>query len=336
MWESLNMRMRRIIGDPGAAYHCLSRVVDRQMVLGAVEKERFRSMMRNVEAFCGVRILTYAILSNHFHILVQVPPRKELSDEALLRRLGHLYDKGYVAELKKQLEAHRAVGRDSLAEGLRQKYLSRMYDLSEFMKTLKQRFTQWFNWSRERRGTLWEERFKSVLVQFKGGALTTIAAYIDLNAVRAGLVEDPKDYRYCGYGEAVAGDRWSRKGLAAVLGANAAAGDWRRVSRGYRQMLYVRGEETEKRYGISPEKVRQVVDEGGRLSKQELLQCRVRYLSDGVVLGTRSFVEEVFAKNRDQFGLKRKTGARAMKYGDWGGLCTMRDLRMQVLDVTTD
>jgi hypothetical protein len=79
-----------------------------------------------------------------------------------------------------------------------------------------------------------------------------------------------------------------------------------------------------------------VVDEGGRLSKQELLQCRVRYLSDGVVLGTRSFVEEVFAKHRDQFGIKRKSGARAMKYGDWGGLCTMRDLRLQVLDVTTD
>ena len=323
--------MRRIIGDPGAAYHCISRVVDRQRVLGAVEKEKFRSMMRKVEAFCGVRILTYAVLSNHFHILVQVPPRKELSDEALLRRLGFLYSRSYVMEVKKQLEAHRSGGREDLAEELRQRYLYRMYDLSEFIKTLKQRFTQWFNWSRERRGTLWEERFKSVLVQFKAGALTTMAAYIDLNAVRAGLVEDPKDYRYCGYGEAVAGDRWSRKGLGGVLGEHAACGDWRGVSRAYRQMLYVRGEKTEKRHGISPRKVRQVVDEGGQLSKQELMQCRVRYLSDGVVLGSRSFVEEIFAKHRDQFGLKRKTGARAMKYGDWGGLCTMRDLGLQVL-----
>jgi hypothetical protein len=140
-------------------------------------------------------------------------------------------------------------------------------------------------------------------------------------------VEDPKDYRYCGYGEAVSGDRLSRKGLGEVLGE----GDWRRVSRAYRQMLYVRGEQTEKRHGISPQKVRQVVDEGGRLSKQELLQCRVRYLTDGVVMGTRSFVEEVFAKHREQFGLKRKTGARPMKYGDWDGLCTMRDLRLQVI-----
>jgi hypothetical protein len=74
-----------------------------------------------------------------------------------------------------------------------------------------------------------------------------------------------------------------------------------------------------------------VVEEGGKLSKQELLQCRVRYLSDGVVLGSKTFVEEVFVKHRDQFGLKRKTGARPMKYGNWDGLCTMRDLREQVL-----
>ena len=57
-----------------------SRLVDRRMVLGEVEKEKFRSMMRKVEGCYGVRILTYAILSNHFHILVQVPLRKELSD----------------------------------------------------------------------------------------------------------------------------------------------------------------------------------------------------------------------------------------------------------------
>jgi REP element-mobilizing transposase RayT len=299
------------------------------MVLGDVEKEKFRSIMRKVEAFCGVRILTYSILSNHFHILLQVPPRKELTDEALLQRLSYLYNKEYVNEVRKQLKAYRAAGREKQAEELRQQYLYRMYDLSEFMKTLKQRFTQWFNWRNEREGTLWEARFKSVLVEFRPGALRTMAAYIDLNAVRAGLVEDPKDYRYCGYGEAVAGNRWSRMGLGVVLGEGAPG--WRRVSAAYRQMLYARGEKSEQRHGISPQKVRQVLEDGGQLSRSELMQCRVRYLSDGVVLGSKTFVEEVFAKHRDQFGLKRKTGARPMKFGDWDGLCTMRDLRKQVL-----
>jgi len=323
------MRMRRVLGDPGVAYHCLSRVVDRRMVLGEAEKEKFRSIMRSVEAFSGVRILTYAILSNHFHILVQVPRRKVLSDETLLRRLGYLYDKSYVREIRKQLEAHRAEGREDRADRLREKYLRRMVDLSEFMKTLKQRFTQWFNRSHERKGTLWEERFKSVLVQFNPGALRTMATYIELNAVRAGLVEDPKDYRFCGYAEAVAGKRWSRQGIGLALGMG--AGDWRRISRAYRQMIYVRGEHSVKRHGISPARVRQVIDEGGVLSRQELMQCRVRYFSDGLVLGTRAFVEGVFAKQRDQFGAKRKSGARPMRYGDWDGLCTMRDLRRRVL-----
>jgi hypothetical protein len=75
----------------------------------------------------------------------------------------------------------------------------RMGDVSEFIKTLKQRFTQWFNKRQGRRGTLWEERFKSVLMEGRGHVLATMAAYIDLNAVRAGLVKDPKDFRFCGY-----------------------------------------------------------------------------------------------------------------------------------------
>jgi hypothetical protein len=84
---------------------------------------------------------------------------------------------------------------------LREKYLYRMYEVSEFMKTLKQRFTMWFNRCQERRGTLWEERFKSILVEESENALIMIASYIDLNAVRAGIVSDPKDYRYGGYGD---------------------------------------------------------------------------------------------------------------------------------------
>jgi hypothetical protein len=50
-----------------ACYHVMSRVVDRQMVLGLEEKERFRKLLRAVESFSGVNVLTYAILDNHFH-----------------------------------------------------------------------------------------------------------------------------------------------------------------------------------------------------------------------------------------------------------------------------
>lgn len=58
-----------------------------------------------------------------------------------------------------------------------------MHDLSEFMKTVLQRFTLWFNRTHQRTGTLWEEGFKSVIVE-SGTAARTMAAYIDLNPVR--------------------------------------------------------------------------------------------------------------------------------------------------------
>ena len=91
-----------------------------------------------------------------------------------------------------------------------------MYDLSAYMKIVKQRFTQWFNKKHGRKGTLWEDRFKSTLVE-DGHAARVVAAYIDLNPVRAGMVSDPKDYRWCGYGEAVAGKQPARAGLQRVL-----------------------------------------------------------------------------------------------------------------------
>ena len=74
-----------------AYYHCISRIVDRRFVLGEAEKEKFVKIMRGYEDFCGVRLLTFCVLSNHFHVLLEVPkrPSPELlpSDAELIRRL---------------------------------------------------------------------------------------------------------------------------------------------------------------------------------------------------------------------------------------------------------
>ena len=68
---------------------------------------------------------------------------------------------------------------------------------SWFLRLVKQRFTQWYNKRQGRSGALWEDRFKSVLVEGAGPALSAMAVYIDLNPVRAGIVDDPADYRWC-------------------------------------------------------------------------------------------------------------------------------------------
>lgn len=330
------MRTARIKGDGGDFYHCMSRVVDRQFILGEVEKEVFRRMLRKCERFCAVRVITYTVMSNHFHILVEVPPRGEISDAEWLRRLGALYARGRVRELGRQLRQLRAQDTPGAlleAEGLKARYTYRMGDVSEFLKTLKQRFTQWYNGRKGRRGTLWEERFKSVLVEGRGHALATMAAYIDLNAVRAGLVNDPRQYRYCGYGEAVAGSARARQGLGRVMEGLGQPTEWTAVRSQYREQLYVAGEESPQRKGFPAREVRRVLEAGGELSAAQALRCRVRYFSDGVALGSREYVESVFRAHRDCFGAKRRSGARPMRLADWGGLCTARALRLAPVSV---
>ena len=167
-----------------AIYHCISRVVDRRFVFGDAEREQFRIFLRMYENFTGCRLLSYCIMSNHFHILLEVPPMPEggISDEELLKRLRAIYSDGVVSIVKKELAEARAKGLTNHAEQIHQRYTYRMHDLSQFMKTVLQRMTRWYNLSHQRKGTLWEERFKSVIVE-SGIAARTMAAYIDLNPV---------------------------------------------------------------------------------------------------------------------------------------------------------
>ena len=183
-----------------AMYHCVSRVVDRRFIFDDVEKEEFVRIMRLYEAFCGVRVLSYCVMSNHFHILVEVPPKMDesLSNADLVGRLSLLYKADYVSVVADQLEklstSNTEKGKEAY-QALREQFTDRRWDLGLFMKTLKHRFTTWYNKRNRRKGTLWEARYKSVLVQ-NGHAARVMAAYIDLNPVRAGMVSDPKDYRW--------------------------------------------------------------------------------------------------------------------------------------------
>ncbi len=285
------MRQARIKVDAEvdqAAYHCMSRTVNGERLFDAPAREILRRQLWVVAEYCGVEVLTYAILSNHFHVLVRIPLRTRVPDAELLRRYRLLYPKPtrYQTARLEVIESQLADNGPE-AQGWRRRQLALMGDVSAFMKLLKQRFSIWFNKSHQRFGTLWSERFKSVLVEPGGAALRTMAAYIDLNAVRAGLVADPKDYRFCGYAEAVAGNEAARAGLATVSGLSA----WSETQAAYRLWLFGTGSDLrEKGRVIAAADFAQVLREGGRLPLATVLRSRWRYFSDGAVLGGRAFV----------------------------------------------
>jgi len=314
------MRRKRIKLEGLAHYHVMSQIVDSGVRMDEDEMHRFQKTMRRAEAFSGVRILTYVLMRNHFHILVEVPRRQVVSDDEVVARMRMLYTEEQMKEFDAQWDLWRVQGLERLvAEALDRQRL-RMYDVSEFMKTLKQRITMSYNVRHKRLGGLWIERFKSVLVEGREEALAIMAAYIDLNPVRAGLVEDPKDYRFSGYGEAMGGSRRALAGLAGVLDnsfGGAVAGD---ILARYRMHVYQCGAALEAAFpgqiarpGLDRDAVNKVLESNGKLNLGVVLLCRARYFTDGVVLGSRTFVQDALAHRNSISKVVGKTTARALE-----------------------
>ena len=228
-------------------------------------------------------------------------------------------------------EENERSGREML-EGIHVRYSYRMHSLSEFFKGMLQRFTCWFNREHGRKGTLWESRFRSVIVQ-DGLAARTMASYIDLNPVRAGMVEDPADYRWSSYGEAVGGGREAKKAQEGLVRAlysfnekEVSSRSWAQggVAKEYRRILVAEGmaqsevreasgakQKVTIRKGIDREnatkELERLAEEKARdLRISKVVRCRVRYFTDGAVIGSKSFVDNVFQSSRERFGPKRK------------------------------
>ena len=299
------MRSPRLkLGEESAVYHCITRTVNGEFLLGDQEKEMFRRQMHKAARFSGVEILTFCIMNNHVHLLVRVPNATFPSDDELIRRIEVLYGKN-----SKQMSwvNDDVVRNNEISSRLRVCFGSRMGDISEFMKTLKQRFTIWFNKSHDRFGTLWAERFKSLIVEDYSDSLSAVAAYIDLNPVRAGIVKDPKDYRFSGYGEAISGKKIARAGLQKCHSRKG----WKNCLRDYRKLMYVTGAcaGNRNKTSIPEEHVLQVLKDDGELTLNQMLRLRIRYFTDGSILGSKLFVEEKLRTFRNRLGTRRKKGA---------------------------
>ena len=117
-------------------------------------------------------------MGNHFHLLVKMIPESNYTDEDIQKRYENFY------------------GDDTVfAAGWIPSLRLKLSSLSEFVREIKVGFARYYNKRHHRRGYFWGDRFKSVIVE-NGETLINCLAYIDLNPVRAGLVERPEEYRW--------------------------------------------------------------------------------------------------------------------------------------------
>ncbi len=286
--------------------------------MGDPEKETFRKILRQCETFYGLKVFTYCIMSNHFHILVEVPEPRELTEEEVLARVAALYPAKFIIGLGRELDAFRHAGLEERAQALLASFTRRMWSLSNFMKSLKQRFSSYYNRTHQRSGTLWEERFRSVIVEGEETTLMTMALYIDLNPIRAGLTTELADFRFCGYAEAVSGGERARDGIRSLMSQR--PNSWRIVHAEYRRLLYATGEETSVRQGFTRDEVLEVATQKGEIPTGAALRKRIRYLSEGVIVGRRAFIDGWLMGNRWRFGERSLSNGSARRLPDTAGL----------------
>ena len=156
--------------------------------------------------------------------------RYEMSKETLASKLKLVMREKRFNDL---MERWSVLTPDSLEEECGRVF-SRMYDLSEFMKTLKQNISQYYNVRHGHTGGLWEGRFKDTIIERSVEAMSSVATYIDLNPWRAKMCDNPADYKWSSYGSAVSGDKRSREGYGIVYETD---DDWIKLLQIHAQQL---------------------------------------------------------------------------------------------------
>ena len=304
-------------------YHCMSRAVAAERLFGHRERRAFCHRVRKTADFCQIRIRTHICMSNHFHVFFLVPAQVKLSDKQMFRTLRAFY--GPQHEKTVAFAKALAENNQTMLQHLRAGYLARMGKLSNFLKELKQGFSKWYNALHERIGTLWAERFKSVILPQGMETLRSVAAYIDLNSVRAGLVNRPEDYAWCGYAEALARNGPERQQLCEILPGKKL--DDKLAN--YRQFLYAQGAVSKKagQAVIDPKEAWKVYKEGGKLTLPQALTLKVKYFSDAIAMGPEEFVNEIFEKHYQKGCKQRRCPGWSMTGADWKGLMSLKKIK---------
>jgi putative transposase len=276
--ENRKRGLRILPKGEGFFVHVTSRTVGQAFLFGEVEKRVFLRMMRQWADFSGLSVITHCLMDNHFHALLWVPARVDVDHQKILSALEGVWPEEKVLAWEAYYQAQGQKTQTSMDAAVRE----RMANLPEFMRVLKQAFTCWYNRKNDRKGTLWDSRYRSVVVEGSPLALMSVAAYIDLNPLRAGMVDDPMAYAWSGYGAAMGGEKPARKGLEALV----------RLSRGHlpQEALQVRqkqiASETSNWREIRPEMAKEKAKRAAPKNWQEVQAAyRLWLVHKGKVMG---------------------------------------------------
>ncbi len=196
--------------------HAVQRCVRRAFLAGVDEKsgvdfsfrrEWIRRRMEALASVFGIDVLTYAILSNHIHLILRNRPDVVAAwsdEEVALRWLrvfpGRRLDEQLAEPTENDVRAL-ASNTQRMAE-----VRGRMSDISWFMRALSEPIARLANKQDNCTGRFWEGRFKAQRIVDEAGLLAC-AMYVDLNPIRAAMAESPENAIHTSAYDRIHGER---------------------------------------------------------------------------------------------------------------------------------
>ena len=291
---------KKMIGK-GCYYHCMSRYaggID-ELPFSDVDKTYGLRLLTELSEFYLIEPISVCFMGNHIHIVLYAPG--EIPDlETAAKRHNDFYGQQKIA-LNPTFNAAQC-----------EIVATQMIDISRFMSVFKQRFTCYYNRAHRRRGTLWADRFKSTILEGSRESLWNCVKYVELNPVRAGIVENPADYRFCTWGIYSGGgkhlfhDNFCRH-MRAVAAWHAGdeviddaivfaefSGELARIRAWEKDQDRKLDEDGQTKAAKAADKARTKGD-----SMPVRFLRRTRYWTDGAIIGAKAFVQEIGCQFED-------------------------------------
>ncbi len=287
----MNKAPRFVAPDMEGVYHIVSRSVLDGFVMGNREKDYLLSLTKWVSSVFLVEVLGFCIMDNHFHLLVRT---KNIQNYT-------------VTDIKERIRLHCLyTGKRFNKVGINN-MIKRLGKLDEYVKQIKVKFSQYYNDLHVRKGFFWNGKFKSVLVE-EGHTLLTCLAYIDLNPVRAKIVEKPEDYRWSSLWHHIKYQNEDNF-LSTNFGLDDyAVMSYREKVTNYLRFLYKSGElnyDDERFESVSNDNITKKGKK--RRTTADILRKGTRYFTDSAIIGSREFIKECCNNFSDHFKNKDRT-----------------------------
>ena len=200
-------------------HHITSRIAHKVRFLQEeAERNDLVEMIRRAADFAGVRLLGWCIMINHFHMLVFLPTPVEVGEKEVLRRYGVLKGAKGAAALEGKLAKLRQEGETGCKEAalLIDALRKRMYSIGEFVKIVKQWFSEEYNHRNGHTGTLWEGAYHDRVVAYRRKDMEECLGYIHLNPIRAAACATFDGYAWSSYSAFKKGDEVAIAGMRFV------------------------------------------------------------------------------------------------------------------------